>query len=146
MSEVRSSHHFFFLLLIPSSPSPPSSKYVALKIFRGAESSNDEYSHNEELYLRKLMQGRNGNDSGRRNIIELFDAFDVESPNGIHRCLVLEPAGTHFADLAQLEHYGLDDVVYIFKQCVETVEYLHSLGISHGGSLNPPLLSVRSDS
>ncbi|KAK3942684.1 kinase-like domain-containing protein [Diplogelasinospora grovesii] len=114
------------------SPSSPSSKYVALKIFRGAESSNDEYSRNEELCLRKLMQGRNRDDSGRRNIIQLLDGFDLESPNGIHRCLVLELAASDFAYLVEFEHYGFDHAVYIFKQCVEAVEYLHSLGISHG--------------
>jgi serine/threonine-protein kinase SRPK3 len=81
------------------------------------------------------MQGGDRNDSGKRNIIQLFDAFDIDSPNGIHRCLVLELAGTNFADLVQLEEYAFDDIVHLFRQCVETVEYLHSLGISHGGTL-----------
>ncbi|KAF2105293.1 kinase-like domain-containing protein [Lophiotrema nucula] len=112
-----------------SSPSP---KYVALKIFRGAEKSNDEYSSNEERQLRKLILERDRGGIGRRNIIELFDAFEVESSNGVHRCLVLEPAGCSFADLVTFEEFGFDDVVYIFRQCVEAVEYLHSRGISHG--------------
>jgi serine/threonine protein kinase len=87
--------------------------------------------------LRNLMQGRHRDASTGRNIIELFDAFDIESPNGIHRCLVLELAAPNLADLVQMENYSLEDRIYLFAQCVETAEYLHSLGISHGGTLAP---------
>jgi serine/threonine protein kinase len=93
------------------------------------------------------MQDRQRDRPGRRNIIELFDAFDIESPNGIHRCLVLEVADLHFAELTELEGYDFDDAVYLFKQCVETVEYVHSMGISHGGMsvLSPALCVVEAD-
>ena len=114
-------------------------KYVALKILRGADKSSGEYSSNEELFLRMLMQGRDRGGSGRRNIIELFDAFGIESANGVHRCLIMELAGLDFASLAVAMNYGFDDVVYLFKKCVETVECLHSLGISHGGTYIPLL-------
>jgi serine/threonine protein kinase len=115
--------------------------------FRGVEKSTDEYSCNEELCLRKLMQDRQRDRPGQRNIIELFDAFDIESPNGIYLCLVLEVAGLHFAELTELEGYDFDDAVYLFKQCVETVEYVHSMGISHGGMsvLSPALCVVEAD-
>ena len=42
---------------------------------------------------------------------------------------MLEVAGLHFAELTELEGYDFDDAVYLFKQCVETVEYVHSMGI-----------------
>jgi hypothetical protein len=113
---------------------PQFPKYVALKVLHGAEKRDDEYSCNEELCLRKLMQGRQRDSLGRRNIIELFEAFDIESPNGIHRCLVLEVAGLRLSELADLSRYGFYDRVYLFRQCVQAVEYLHSMGISHGGA------------
>ena len=109
-------------------------KYVAIKVLHGAEKRDDEYSRNEELCLRKLMQGRQRDSLGRRNIIEFFEAFDIESPNGIHRCLVLEVAGLRLSELADLSRYGFYDRVYLFRQCVQAVEYLHSMGISHGGA------------
>lgn len=68
-------------------------------------------------------------------------------PNGIHRFLVLEVAGLHFAELTVSEGYDFDDAVYLFKQCIETVEYVHSMGISHGGMfvLSPALCVVEAD-
>jgi serine/threonine-protein kinase SRPK3 len=111
---------------------PEFPKYVALKIFGGAE-SNEEHRCNEELCLRKLMQGRQHESPGRGNVLELFDAFDIESHNGIHRCLVLDVVGQDFVELAEVKSYGFNDAIYIFKQCVEAIEYLHSMGISHGG-------------
>jgi hypothetical protein len=59
----------------------------------------------------------------------------------------LEVADLHFAELTELEGYDFDDAVYLFKQCVETVEYVHSMGISHGGMsvLSPALCVVEAD-
>lgn len=79
------------------------------------------------------MEGRDHDCPGRRNIIELFAAFDMESANGTHRCLVLELAASDVATLIQCAPYTFLDRLYLFRQCVEAVEYLHSLGISHGG-------------
>jgi hypothetical protein len=61
------------------------------------------------------MQGQQRDRPGQRNIIELFDAVDIDSPNGIHRFLVLEVAGLHFADLTKLERYYFDDAVYFVQ-------------------------------
>jgi serine/threonine protein kinase len=87
--------------------------------------------------MRMLMQRQDRGGYGRRNIIVLFDAFRIESANAVHRCLIMELAGLDFASLVMIRNYGFDDIVYLFKQCAEAVEFLHSLGISHGGTYVP---------
>ncbi|KAK4033258.1 kinase-like domain-containing protein, partial [Parachaetomium inaequale] len=111
--------------------------YVALKITRGCDRTG-----NEELTLRLLMQSRDHDSRGGHKIIELFDAFDIESANGIHRCLVLELAAGSLVDIKHHEEFTFDQHLVMFKQCVQAVAHLHSQGLVHGGNHRlPPTLS-----
>jgi serine/threonine protein kinase len=98
--------------------------------------------YEEEIYLRELMKGRDRGGSGKRGIIKIYNAFDMESTNGFHRCLVLELGGEYLPRFVTYMNYGFDDIVPLFKQCVEAVEYVHSQGISHG-STYIPLLGIQ---
>jgi serine/threonine protein kinase len=92
------------------------------------------------------MQSRDRNTRGGRKMIELFDAFDTKSPNGIHRCLVLELAAGSLDDIINRHHeeFTFDQKLVMFKQCVQAVAHVHSQGLVHGGKhlLSPSLSPV----
>ncbi|TLS22085.1 uncharacterized protein PpBr36_09516 [Pyricularia pennisetigena] len=111
-------------------PGDSSPKYVAIKVSRGVDSAEEAQHSNEEASLRRLMQGRADDAPGSRHIIRLLDAFNVESPNGIHRCLVLEQAGSALSALDGVAQFN--DMINIFRQCATAVEYMHSMGVVHG--------------
>lgn len=111
-------------------PEDSSPKYVAIKVSRGLNSAEEAQRSNEEASLRRLMKGRAGDAPGSRHIVQLLDAFDIESPNGIHRCLVLEQAGSPLVALDGVARFS--EMINIFRQCAAGVEYMHSMGVVHG--------------
>ncbi|KAL5937059.1 hypothetical protein ACKVV1_010519 [Pyricularia oryzae] len=111
-------------------PGQQSPKYVAIKILRGSASADEALRTSEEASLRRLMEGRKDGAPGSNHIIQLLDAFTFESPNGHHRCLVLEQAGQTFAVFFGSSQFG--QMIDIFRQCAAAVAYMHSMGIIHG--------------
>lgn len=73
---------------------------------------------------------------GQTFIRQLLDVFTLAGPNGIHQCLVLEPAqcSVHTAkDLSYHRLLHLPIARAIIAEVVLAVHYLHSRGIVHGG-------------
>lgn len=73
-----------------------------------------------------------------QHLMRMFDDFDLEGPNGIHKCLVLELLGPSVPDM--VEHYsdyrlpgGIAKA--IAKQAVSGLDALHQQEIAHGGEL-----------
>jgi serine/threonine-protein kinase SRPK3 len=67
---------------------------------------------------------------------ELFDCFEVQGPNGVHQCLVMELLGPSMASLA--ESYAANrlpgSMSWQFAgQVVQAIAYIHRVGIVHGG-------------
>ncbi|KAI6519049.1 hypothetical protein MCOR10_006829 [Pyricularia oryzae] len=123
-------------------PEDSSPKYVAIKVSRGLNSAEEAQRSNEEASLRRLMKGRAGDAPGSRHIVQLLDAFDIESPNGIHRCLVLEQAGSPLVALDGVARFS--EMIKIFRQCAAAVEYMHSMGVVHGAGLEiHPTITLR---
>ncbi|KAJ5978391.1 hypothetical protein N7501_001733 [Penicillium viridicatum] len=90
------------------------------------------------------------------NIVALLDNFLIEGPNGTHHCLVLECAGPSFELIEQsidfnnyshfltagksefddpADHLGMDlfPLPFLIQGVLTTVQYMHSLGLCHGG-------------
>ena len=63
----------------------------------------------------------------------MFDAFDIEGPNGRHECLVLELLGPSVVDT--VERLSGKVAKSIAKQALSGLDALHRQGIGHGGKL-----------
>ncbi|EEP75985.1 predicted protein [Uncinocarpus reesii 1704] len=81
---------------------------------------------------------------GTRYITRLLDEFEHRGPNGVHKCLVLEPMGpsvnTMVEELPQFNprrremkvRYPLQMAKSILKQSLQALVFLHKIGIAHG--------------
>lgn len=107
---------------------------VALKIIVAIASE----SSSESRILRLLEQHRaSGPDStGEQSVAKLLDEFTFEGPNGRHTCLVSEPAGCSIADSQEAGDgwlFPLQIARAIATKIVLGVEFLHRVGVVHGG-------------
>ncbi|KAJ5543324.1 hypothetical protein N7461_009327 [Penicillium sp. DV-2018c] len=114
------------------------SRYVALKILV----SNISESTTELRILRHIIE--RAPEEGTRYITRLLDEFEHRGPNGLHKCLVLEPMGpsvnTMVEELPQFNprrremkiRYPLQMAKSILKQSLLALAFLHQNGIAHG--------------
>ncbi|KAI1354392.1 serine threonine protein kinase, CMGC group [Xylaria sp. FL0043] len=65
-------------------------RHVALKLFVNSESMGRQLDNELNTYKRMKERG-SGNHPGRAVVRELLDSFDIEGPDGQHRCLVHPP-------------------------------------------------------
>ncbi|KAF9885810.1 hypothetical protein FE257_012392, partial [Aspergillus nanangensis] len=112
--------------------------YIALKILVSEISEITT----ELLILRHLTEVAPV--EAARHITRLLDEFEHRGPNGIHRCLVLEPMGpsvnTMVEELPQFKprrqgmkiRYPLQMAKSILKQSLQALAFLHEHGIAHG--------------
>lgn len=73
-----------------------------------------------------------------RHLMRMFDNFDLEGPNGVHKCFVLELLGPSVPDMAErYSDYRLPGGIAktIAKQAVSGLDTLHRQKIAHGGEL-----------
>ncbi|EPE25744.1 Protein kinase-like (PK-like) [Glarea lozoyensis ATCC 20868] len=101
-------------------------KYVAVKILTADSPASIEAQH-----LKGLDQASNeGLDEVF--IVELFDTFELEGPNGKHQCLIFEVLGPSLAVV--LESYSLTskEVLKATKQLLHAVSFIHENGYGHG--------------
>jgi serine/threonine-protein kinase SRPK3 len=108
---------------------------VALKIGIAASRSN-------ELAIRKRLIARippNNRWVFSIYFLPLLDSFEVESPNGTHTCLIMEPLGPSIFDVCK--HYAPHRLpglmaLKVARQLTQVVGYLRTHGIVHGGWLH----------
>ncbi|KAM5440949.1 hypothetical protein MferCBS31731_004088 [Microsporum ferrugineum] len=97
--------------------------YVALKI-NTADSSSQE----SEVLL-ALAQS----DHPCRAMIPLIrDQFELEGPNGSHRCFVTSPARCSLDDAQDSDGFPLETARVLVAQSLMVVAYIHSRGFVHG--------------
>jgi hypothetical protein len=90
----------------------------------------------QEASLHRRLSCSSIDHPGRNNVAQLFDTFEVQGPNGVHQCLVMELLGPSMALLA--ESYTANrlpgDVAWkVAGQVVQAIAYIHRVGIVHGG-------------
>ncbi len=67
-------------------------------------------------------------------IVSLRYSFTAQEPNGIHQCLMLDEVGPVLKLLANRRRPASALMARVAaRHLVEGVEYLHSIGICHGG-------------
>ena len=78
-----------------------------------------------------------------RHLMHMFDDFDLEGPNGVHKCFVLELLGPSVSDM--VERYSDNRLPggiakAIAKQALSGLDTLHQQRIAHGGELRKWLM------
>ncbi|GLB39473.1 putative protein kinase [Lyophyllum shimeji] len=105
-------------------------RFVALKIIIAAASGESR----ETQILRHLSAG-NPAHPGRRYVTILLDSFEIQGPNGSHRCLVTEVAGSSVGTVryeADGNKLPVPVARKIASQFLQGLQYLHSCGVVHG--------------
>ncbi|RAL17202.1 serine protein kinase [Aspergillus homomorphus CBS 101889] len=104
--------------------------YVAIKI---CVSEGESCRSQRELDTLKKLRATH---PGSRHVMHMLDHFDVEGPNGTHRCLVLELLGPSVPDLieARFADGRLPGPLAraTAKQALLGLDLLHDQGIAHG--------------
>jgi serine/threonine-protein kinase SRPK3 len=82
--------------------------------------------------------------SGERDfVLAILDDFEIQGPNGIHRCIVTEVLGPtlqaaafygywHYSSFSD-ERLPLPMARKLAVQLAKGLEYIHSYGVIHGG-------------
>ena len=105
--------------------------YVAVKILVA------HCEQPESDILRLLRSKPRETHPGSGIIPLLLDEFDINGPNGKHRCIVTTPARVSVAHAqdASIDHLFQPSVARaIIAQLIQAVAFLHSMGIVHSGS------------
>ncbi|KAB8200201.1 kinase-like domain-containing protein [Aspergillus parasiticus] len=130
--------HLMYLVVHRDSCPLRNSGYVALKILMSEISG----STTELRILRHITEVAPA--EGVRYITRLLDEFEHRGPNGVHKCLVLEPMGpsvnTMVEELPEFKprrrgmqiRYPLRMAKSILKQSLQALAFLHENGIAHG--------------
>ncbi|KAG6147816.1 hypothetical protein E4U37_007813 [Claviceps purpurea] len=98
-------------------------RYVAVKVGHGSDNPLPDREAEILSQIRETGPGKHGYE----RVIELFDAFIVEGPNGFHQCLVTEVVSP-LSDEDVVQRWSFD----VVRQLVEGFAFLHGEGIVHG--------------
>jgi serine/threonine-protein kinase SRPK3 len=116
-----------------------SGRCAALKVL-AAEVSKGSEAKSEVTVLRHLKERQinaDGGSDGHKFLMEFFDDFKVEGPNGTHQCIVTEVLGPSIgSDVDEIydeEWYPIEMAKKLVAQVTCGVAYLHSCGVVHGG-------------
>lgn len=108
-------------------------KNVALKI----ATADWQGQPRETGILSRLADLHHGSASG---IPSLLDQFDLDGPNGTHRCLVMEAARCSLTDskvASWIRLFPLQTARFLAAQLVTAVSHLHEHNYVHGGTMIP---------
>jgi serine/threonine protein kinase len=111
-------------------PSPRLQNYVALKILKA------DISHkSRELSILLHMSKPKTNHPGKSHVVQLLDHFEHKGPNGLHLCLVFPIMLSDGEAMTVREKPRYSAYVReISKQILQGLEYIHELGLIHGGT------------
>ncbi|KAJ7145380.1 kinase-like domain-containing protein [Mycena crocata] len=100
-------------------------RHVAIKVLTG------HFSAAIDMHELEFMQRLGSNNI---NIVHLLDHFTADSPNGPHKCLVMEPVGLNVSALSSKYRrrcMPLGRVKKITRDTLRALDYLDSCGIIH---------------
>jgi len=87
--------------------------------------------------LRQNFNSRQGGRSGQEYVMEVWDEFQVEGPNGMHWCILTELLGpnlnTYWTDILKSGVYPKGMSMKMCAQLAYGLAYLHRCNIVHGG-------------
>jgi serine/threonine-protein kinase SRPK3 len=102
-------------------------RYVAVKVLTADSPASTEAQH-----FRKL-KSNGGKGLNEVFVVELFDTFELEGPNGKHQCLVFEVLGPSLAVVLESFSLTSKEILRAAKQLLDAVSFIHENGYSHGG-------------
>ena len=110
---------------------------VALKVLM-AKSENREVKFRQTMkHVRKSRQlAKKSQHPGEDFILQFFDDFKIEGPNGTHQCLVTEVVGPtirKIKDSVPDKNLPVGTAKKFTKQFIYALDFLHSHEIWHGG-------------
>lgn len=108
-------------------------QWVSIKIMTADSTQNSQ----ELSTLRSLATHFEG-DICSKHIVQLFDEFLHQGPNGVHQCLVFELLGPTLNAVASDYHTVGDTlepetIIRLSKQLLQAIAFLHEVGYTHGG-------------
>lgn len=101
--------------------------YVAVKIGTGDSPSS------EADVLCAITDTCQADCSGRAMIPLIHDRFEIQSPNGSHKCYVTPPAQSSVAAASFSSFFDLDTARALASELVLAIAYTHARGFVHGG-------------
>lgn len=110
-------------------------RWVSIKIITADRSKGDKELHN----LQSLAQHSQGN-LASKYLVQLYDQFLHNGPNGTHQCLVFELLGPSVgAVLRDLTECNMElepeVIIKLSKQLLRAVAFIHRVGYAHGGMI-----------
>lgn len=101
------------------------SHWVSVKICEGSGKLTKSTEVAILTEIRDTCQGKPGFD----HIVQLFDSFIIEGPNGFHECIVTEV----IASLADYTFINETSSAVSVRQIAQAFTLIHDCGIAHGG-------------
>lgn len=108
-------------------------QWVSLKILT-ADSSRES----RELRNLRHLEKSSERSLSSKYIVQLFDSFTHQGPNGLHQCLVFELLGpsvnkvlTDYYDSE--DNLETEDIFRMTEQLLEAIQFIHDAGMGHGG-------------
>lgn len=102
-------------------------RHVALKLFIDSKSIEIDEQDNE-LNVYKRIENSPKSHPGRSAVRSLLDSFDVDGPNGRHRCLVHPPLWENILDLRYrnpIEKVPTPVMAFVLKRLFQALDLLH---------------------
>ncbi|GFF72119.1 protein kinase dsk1 [Aspergillus lentulus] len=90
-----------------------------------------------ELRNLRHLEKHSGRSLSSKYIVQLFDAFTHQGPNGLHQCLVFELLGPS-VDKVLTDYYDsgdtleTEDILRMTEQLLEAIQFIHDAGMGHG--------------
>ncbi|KAF3001346.1 hypothetical protein E8E13_006048 [Curvularia kusanoi] len=101
-------------------------RHVALKLFIKSESIGAEQDNELDCY--KRIENTKKRHPGREAVRSLLDSFDVEGPDGQHRCLVHPPLWESILDFRYRNSIGKlppPIIAFVLKRLFQALDFLH---------------------
>lgn len=100
---------------------------MALKLFVNSESMGGQLEH--ELMMYKRISSSVAKHPGRGAVRELLDYFDVDGPDGSHRCLVHPPLWESVLTFLQRNPVGrlpAPVLAFVLRRLFLALDFLHT--------------------